>query len=382
MKRSLTSIASAQPNSAGKSTNPASNTGFNSHRPSSTKAFTVGIDTLTLKLERVASEAGVRDVIALTEEFFAESIQFDPSRPIHSAITYDGSTVSSVRGTQVLWTRPKVAFGWGVVRLHLPGKALANCSTTEIMEFCKIMQRDYGATCARIDLCVDDHRRMTSMLDWQLAAEAGNFSGVRTSRDFRSRKLGSSEVGHTVYFGSPTSNKQLRVYDKTVESRGQVDAIRIEAQFRKESAQASFEELLLVCDREESSLGRRAASLVTGAVIFCDVETGDKNVHRRRLLPWYRELCAAVGAGLRLQLARPSRLLSKTEAWISRSVISSLAMLEKFYGPAVFWQFLNDEIEAKKPVLRRGQLLTIAQAIADDVRTGRFPRASPGGAQT
>jgi len=370
MKRSLTLISQIDDTSAPGTKTPVSNTGFNSHRPPNTNAFTVGIDTLTLKLERVASEDGIRDVIALTEEFFKESIQFDPGRPMHSVISYDGSTISSARGTFVLWQKPKVAFGWGTVRLHLPGKALAECSTTEIVEFCRIMQEQYGATCSRIDLCIDDHKRLVSMSDWQQAAIDGNYSGVRSSRDFKSRKLGNPEVGHTVYFGSPASNKQLRVYDKTVESKGKIDAIRLEAQLRKESATAAFQHLLLVSGEEKSSLAYEAARLVTGAVTFCDVTTGDKNVSRRRLLPWFAELCRAVGSGFKLQLARPEKLLSKTEAWVSHAVIASLAMLEKFHGPEVFWNFLNDEIEAKKPMLRPAQIAVVEQARLDRLRTG------------
>lgn len=347
---------------------PDSNTGFNSHRSPKGASFTVGIDTLTLNLERVASESGVMGIIDLVNDFFNEAIQFSPDRPAYSPIKYDGSTIASARGTYVLWRKPREAFGWGNVRLHLPGKALSQRSTLEIVGFIQIMVEQYGAKGSRIDICVDDHNRVASMEDWQSAAAAGNYSGVRSSREFKSRSLSTTEVGHTVYFGSPASNKQLRVYDKTVESQGRIDAIRIEVQFRKAAAEAAVQCILAASEGEGSGCGSQLSRLVTGAVVFPDNATGDKNVNRRSLLPWYRKLVRRLGKGFRLKLAKREVLLEKTEAWINHSVVGSLAMLEKYHGPQTFWNALFQEVEAKKPLLNKTQMAVVSQAIRDRVR--------------
>ena len=324
--------------------NPGSNTGLNSQSKSAT-GFLVSIDTITVILGRVHSYERVTDIISLIDDFFGEKIEFSRDRPVRIPRLYHGSTVTSLKGVQVLWRMPGEEWGQGEMRIHVPGKALRGQPAQAVIALFSEVLAAYEPRCSRLDIAVDDLHRVGSMDDWLEASKAKNYTGVRRSKEIVSRSLDSEDTGITIYFGSAQSEKMIRVYDKFIESGGRINCIRIEGQFRKSYAEAAFNQLESCIKECLGDLPKTLAGIIFGQFSVIDRASGDKNIARKSLLPWFSRILKAVGSGIKLRLPRPEKTLEKTAHWVERAVAPSLAMLKRFYGDSDFWQNLNDMVD-------------------------------------
>jgi DNA relaxase NicK len=98
-----------------------------------------------------------------------------------------------------------------------------------------------GGKATRLDLAIDDYGRGVLPADVRASIMRGEVVTRAKGASFRETLRGSS--GHTVYIGSRASRVMLRMYDKLIESRGQVTSVRWELVLREEAAQAVQQEL-------------------------------------------------------------------------------------------------------------------------------------------
>lgn len=88
-----------------------------------------------------------------------------------------------------------------------------------------------GAKITRLDICYDDYQKHLTPLDWSRLFDAG-YIECRT----RHKDSITSPSGSTFYLGKRGKSRMLRVYDKAGESRGQIDAVRYEFEFKNDYA--------------------------------------------------------------------------------------------------------------------------------------------------
>jgi hypothetical protein len=133
--------------------------------------------------------------------------------------------------------------------------------------------------------------------------------------------------GMTAYVGSRSSRVMLRVYDKAIESKGTVNAIRWELVLRKQAAQAVQGELAV----------KQWAQLF-GAQFLRFVDFRDRSVHskpqRCPQMTWYAEIVGDVTKA-RPYMPRPIYAADKSMRHFRRNQAPMLAALVANEGGSV-----------------------------------------------
>jgi hypothetical protein len=128
--------------------------------------------------------------------------------------------------------------------------------------------------------------------------------------------------------GSRQSEKYIRIYDKRLESKGAIDCIRFEVEFKGGMAARLFEEFASASGVEAAF--DIAASYSVGTIDF--VERTSKNIERCPIAPWWAAFIDAVGGRKRMSIPRLKRTVSRITSWHDKQVARSLALLQACKG--------------------------------------------------
>ncbi|MGE3175261.1 MAG: replication initiation factor domain-containing protein [Planctomycetota bacterium] len=160
---------------------------------------------------------------------------------------------------------------WSSVKL--PGKSCRATGTEKLLRLLAVLLDDaYGLKVSRLDVAIDDFDRSfiprqfaEACVDGDLSSEAavlgrGVITRVRpTNWDWSRRKNG------CFWLGGAKAARRLRVYDKEAESRGAIEAVRVELQCRDEYA-LDMAHRLVAAMVAERPLGDVARERVRGFV--------------------------------------------------------------------------------------------------------------------
>lgn len=332
-----------------------SNTGLKSQTPPKTpnnnkKGYEISVDYLTITAS-FGTGLGAMDLIHLVEGTLNEKFAYSPSLGSWDGKSYKGSSSDSLRGTRIYSNPPTELEPFGEIKFKIPGKALSAAANHEIRDMCIVMSELWSATCSRIDVAIDDYSKVLSLDDVKSAQDAGNFAYVETTGYYESGERGRKEKGRTITFGSRQSQSYLRVYDKNVQSAGEIDAIRYEVEFKDDKAQTIFQDWCAVDFSDDQSSAKLLAGAALGAVRFCDRSTGERNLDRLTDLPWYKRLCDSVVTGYRLRVRKKETFLDDAMDWVQRAVVPTLAMIREYMGDEQFFQYIYDKTEEHTPFL-------------------------------
>lgn len=314
----------SQKRAAGKT--PPSNTGLNSQNLQSD--LSIRVDWCSLALREVPSLAAALEIIDLVQQVFDEAIEFHPDLPTSMGKRWDGHSPKSLRGTRLWWERPREDKP-GTLLISLPGAVLAAATYQDAHDCLQLLAGAYGGECKRFDIALDDYAKEIPLDEVEAAARGGHYAYAESHQFQESARRGqSSTPGKTIYLGSAQSDKRIRFYDKTVQSDGEIDAIRLEVQFRDDRANKVFQGWLdfdpdAVIDGGVPYLG----AVVMGAIRFCDRSSGEKNIDRCPVLHWWAALEARVAQGLRVPCVQQPKSLERSQRWIEFQVMPTLAML-------------------------------------------------------
>lgn len=146
----------------------------------------------------------------------------------------------------------------GGVAVDIPGLPLGTMTTTDRMEsLLRLADRIGFKGAARIDfqrtwldppVTAEEVVRLTR----ELRLWAKGYSTIRDHAPMNAK--GESAAPATVYFGSPASQKLVRLYNKAAEGRWPIPAVRVEVQHRKRIARHSWA-LLAKRYKEAEALG-------------------------------------------------------------------------------------------------------------------------------
>lgn len=343
--------------------NPLSNTGLIPQNLE-LRPFLVSVDTLTLMFRAVATPKGAMDICRHIERIFHEKIDFDTHRPTFMLKQWDGCSRGSLRGAMLHWQKP-VPFGNGVLRVHLPGKCLASADRDTYLAELSLLCQVYGGEAVRIDVAADDYQKITKLEDIRDSQIAGNYTYFRGYRYITSAKDIGAVEGQSLYFGSPKSDAQLRIYDKDVESGGLYRCIRWELQLRRAKAVALFACILSSVDNGVEAINHTLGSAVAGCIKFIDRTSGSKDLTRCPDLAWWSLIRPLIGTAVLLKVDKPNPELLKKIGWICQAVAPSMACLLRYLGPQEFWQLLSESIDEKDANLSARNLAVLEQAMID-----------------
>lgn len=223
-------------------------------------------------------------------------------------------------GARVWWDAP----GRVDVHVSLPGKACGVCGEVRLRGFLRQIMA-VGGKATRVDLALDDYCRVVAPEAFLEGLQGPDrVTHAQQYLTQRGGRVGSSDLtGITIYLGAPSSRQRLRVYDKGLESAGEMDCVRWELESRKEAAET------LVADLAHREWGDVAAGRLVGFVDFRDASTHSE-VERRPRLAWFAELVGMVKKAS-AYLPKPARTLEEVVSWLKQSIGPSLAVAMRFW---------------------------------------------------
>jgi hypothetical protein len=302
------------------STTPSSNTG-SIRQGASTSGLTAHLDYLVV--------CGVVDNVSVVENVlgagFGSVFDWGNSTPRTIGVRYDGYACDAL-GIMIAW-RSLESSSSVAVRVSIPGKPLSHAGFAR----CRDVSRAFlalGCYATRFDWAIDDYDRKLNISTLHQSCRDGSMSGARNYTYMSSARVGGTDVGESLYLGSASSDKLVRVYDKNAESKGEINSIRYEVQWRDELAQAA---LLLYCadsdcDDTVSEISRRGV----GAVRF--IERVSEVASRCPLVDWYQEFVNRVGGWCKHSVSRLQTTITDKIRWVERSVAKTLALVCSWHG--------------------------------------------------
>lgn len=319
---------------------------------------TVGVDWLqgTFPAERLPS---LYDYISKMCGCTPEVMQWGQMR-------YDAHCVWHPFGIKLFWdtTAQKQMMHRNRATLQLSGVPLSTFSPTQIFKFMQTLHSVFEFSATRIDLCFDDFKKV--MLPHEVAEEAGkgNFTGFKRWEPKQARRVSGEYLSDGIGFGMRGKNgsgRYLRCYDKTLESQGEIDAIRWEVEFTKETAKQVFQ--TLVSAENIALFTASISALIGGSINFVD----RKGTHLDRMsrLDWWQTIIDLLGC-VKLRNEKAVQTIESSIQWVERSVASTLLKVEKAIGERPFKRWLdrlretaplNKEQEAQVRVYRIQQSL-------------------------
>lgn len=337
-------------NSIGFGQTPASNTGLNSQTTKKV-GFEVSVDWITITCY-VANALDNYPLIDLVEKTLDEKIIYSPALGDFDGKSYKGSSSESLRGTRVFSNPPKRG-EYGEIRFKIPGKALAGASMDAICDMVGVMKELWSGKCGRFDVAIDDYSKVIDLDEVKKAQDEGNYAHVQIFGYHESGERGKRERGRTITFGARSSESYLRIYDKKTETKGEIDCIRYEVEFKDDKAEQLLSAWLDHDFQDQQGAAKVLAGAALGAVRFCDRSSGEKNLERLNDLPWYAKLCSSVVSGFRLRVRKKERFLDDSIAWVKKAVMPTMAMIRLYMGDEQFLQWVYDETDEQIPLLSK-----------------------------
>ena len=188
-------------------------------------------------------------------------------------------------------------------RVEIPGSVLAEHDATERVRWLfELTGERIGHRVTRVDVAIDFVRKYLGLVDHAYdSCKARELVGLRRWEHFENYR-GDELIGRTVYMGrrgDRGAGKCVRVYDKGLEQRWEGSGHpwergeweRWEVEFADDVARQFVEHLR---QSELKRWGVAAAEIVIGVAEFRE-QNGRRDRDRRRYMPWYEQLVAAVG---------------------------------------------------------------------------------------
>ncbi len=240
-------------------------------------------------------------------------------------------------------TEEGLAINNGRIAVEITGKA---CDLLPTMDLGLLMWffDKHQFQIARLDLYYDDHRRrITPRALYNAVYELpDDDAGEAIRHDFQRFRIitpgwqGKGKQGlieNMVTFGrrgSYGAGAFLRIYDKMLESRGAINAIRYELELCQLKAKWAFRDVVdaFGMDSDGAAMLRTCGRIIGGSIDFCKRtdRAGDKNLDRLKRFPWWESIRNEIGQA-KLAGKRVIRTIEKAVDWVECGLIGTLQML-------------------------------------------------------
>lgn len=303
---------------------------------------------------------------------------FNPERFMEVSARFTALFGEPVAGPALMYREARLEFSCGVLiafdhdlksrpAFRVPAKGCEFLTATQQRNLIALLLL-CGGNFSRLDATSDDYERSILPSTVFRIARDQNIAKFKWQlTELRVGKVGyKGRSGDTFYAGrrgSLGSGRYLRVYDKSVESKGEIDAIRWEIEFSDEPANQAARHLA-ACNSDASYL-QRLADLVASSVDFIDRGKGDKNLSRCPRLPWWDALLSRMGKVIAFIRHRTHSTFATRREWFEKCCASFMKEFAIFHrltfrdGAAkpqlLFQTWLNELIDAAE--LSKKQIL-------------------------
>jgi len=208
----------------------------------------------------------------------------------------------------------------------LPGKACALAGEVGLRRWMLFSLMHGGESATRIDVDIDDYDKAVSPGQVVIALQGPD---AVTHADKGLVQIGfkvrSNEVtGATTYLGAASSRQRMRVYDKELESKGQVPCIRWELTCRKEAAQTLMQQLA------HMDWNRVIPDRLVSFIDFREHSSSSK-IELRQRCEWFHALVRHAEKA-EVYLEGVPKTVHNVLAWLELSIGPSLAMARQYWG--------------------------------------------------
>lgn len=318
---------------------PHSNTGSDSHASNLTDIeVEVRIDAVTLLWVKRATD----DLDGVLWRFLGIEVDRVNHFPRKIGVLWDRNYLTN---TGCLLSERDGENGVVHCRLAISGEDCARVTNAKLRGFLRWTKANlWGVKCSRIDIAIDDFLKHLNVSQIEQEIREGNYSGFQKSSVIEN--FGSKHNGWTVYLGSRSGEKMVRIYDKNAESDGKINSIRWETEFKGDTANAVYH-LLLEFPDDAQKYQAKLIHLAVSCVSF--MEKLDKNVSRNQLVEWWSDWLKFLKAvDFKVRVARIKTTIEKKREWVKRSVSKSIAMLKVAMADKEFTKYMADILEFGK----------------------------------
>ncbi len=308
----------------------------------------------------IATSNLLNEKVNVNDDFY----KIDPDGVAYHTMyqTLQGLTV--LIGDVVCPQTGEVLQGFKYCKVECSGTFLSWTEFKRQLRSFSILYGHYALRCTRLDLATDD---------WAKRLDIDYINEVCKAKDrwgFKNRKYIDSDTaageGKTIYLGSPTSEKYVKIYETKVK-HPDIDTIRVEHKFGRDIAHRAMG-FLIGCkpeasdadvetfdvkeyDRQYGELMLRFVKWAMNLFGFIDRSKG-KNLSRAKNLPFWQEFLDRFydeAPPADISTAKPRPTMEKKIAWVVRSVSRSLFMIKQGFKEAFgndrFTLFLRDIIK-------------------------------------
>lgn len=251
-----------------------------------------------------------------------------------------------------------------------PAKVLGACDSFFMLKRFFHFLSEWKVKMTRIDVACDDYSKSLNPETLLAAIRHKKDYGVQLHHGFSkwNRNEGDDD-GFTIYLGSRGSDRMVRYYDKSVESKGEIDAYRFEVVFKDGYAQSLWDMIIKVfsfSSNHEDCLRELLSSVSLNAVDFYSYEIEDDRRSPKNYEQWWLDFKALFDCSeLKVRMDRIKTTIDKTCEWIELQVETSLAMIENFYNRTSqdFAEWLNARLESGRERLTNFHLNKVESQI-------------------
>jgi hypothetical protein len=328
----------------------------------------VHVDYLTGVFE-CATKDDMQGIIAQIWQYTGCDGNLDWRKPLYRGQYWEGSGGSPI-GVKVAAQAPKEGAP-GKLWISVPGKPLSSMSDAarrSFLRYCYAMEM----RTTRIDIALDIPRDMVSKEQIGTALEYREVVGPRNYKAIAARERGRDSWSY--YIGGAGSDVQLCIYDKWIESDGEIDALRWELRCRDERADVTLKYLMQYDQGEVDSWARAQASLITSWIDF-RVALPGKRAQDREQLSWWREIQLMCKSDVWPEIKRAVKTLQQTLSWLQKQVIRTIEMIRTAAGPGNEAMVVDWLYEGYDSILRPDNRLKVSRWREEIIRGYMAPCA-------
>ncbi len=281
----------------------------------------------------------------------------------------------------------------GRFSLECPGESLAAMDANDLLFFLEHWAEQFEISVTRIDERWLDFEWIITPYDLaNLVVEFDPATKRQTRRDYSGFKCckpvfevdGERLREASVNFGKRGSDgggSYLRGYDKSLESKGKIDAMCWELESSGDKARARFAEILGAiytcrCHDRVREAAKVIGQHIGGCIDFIRRDAGDKNLSRCPRYEFWEKILERLGGRLRWFGEKVVKTVEKAKGYIERQVVPSLQMLKLAFGEQHFFDWFLNEVLDGEDRLRAAHHKAIAayqatvSTVAADVKAG------------
>lgn len=304
---------------------PPANRGLNSQNvqtdtKSSCNRFTVGNDWIQGTLPIMSDEDVLTFVDFLERSVKDEMVLSPGTRCKHGKVWENEGT--GAEGALIAWTLPERPGEVGSLWLSLSARIVERIGDVKQQcRFIRILLEEYSVNFTRLDVAIDDYEKELKFQTIVDTLKAKNYSGFQNWNVIENR-----DGGWTINLGSRQSESITRIYNKTVESKGEIDAIRWEREFKGAKAQELAKQIAsLDFSMPDGWFGSQLARFALGGINF--LIKSDVNLNRCKTVDWFESFLSSFLSPIKLRVQRIKPTIDRTVEWLKRSVSASLKLI-------------------------------------------------------